>query len=292
MTLSSKKHNSDHLSGWDTLAKPRIESRREYGAGPASGQGIIAMYREIITRVIDERGGTLAKAMVLGATPEIRDIVLGTGVSLVSIDIHEQILHDMGELMEYKNHPNENLVIGNWLELPFDDERFDFILGDGITNNVFVNEHNKLFSEINRVLKPAGYVLLRDVVRQESHPRRQIKKIIEVAHNERWHKYDLWMELYCYNSDCGYNREGQFVDMNEIAGKFEKEFYGRGIFTDEEEQYIKKFMNGTVKSTFVEEVEWTKRFSEYFELVSVDHPDDFKYCESFKFFLGKKKRHS
>ena len=53
--------------------------------------------------------------------------------------------------MRYKDSKNEKRVIGNWLEIPFENDSFDFVWGDGISNNIYFKEHSKLFSEINRV---------------------------------------------------------------------------------------------------------------------------------------------
>lgn len=276
------------MSGWDTAAEPRIRSRQEYGVGPAAGPNIYRRYKVTIAKVLSKQGKS-ARVLLLGATPELRDLVLDYNVQLVSLDVVPKILEDMSTLMKHKNDVHEVRVIGDWRDMPFAEKEFDFILGDGITNNIIVSDHDQLWKEFARVLKDDGYILLRDSVAQPLHQRHSIGEIINTAHRKKWHKYDLWFEIYFYSSDGGFQSDKQYIDMRVTQQKLERNFYGKEIFTSEEEEYMKKFTQGSVKTTFVAERVLLQNLKKYFKLIEVYQEDDYRYCESFKFFLGQKK---
>lgn len=132
---------------WDALgptAKPSLEE--------------IELYQAIT--LIELSNKENAKAIILGSTPELRDMCsLHFGDKLESVtcvDITDDMYQAMSKLVSVKN-PKEKFVHGNWLELAnnFEGESVDIIFGDHIVSNVGGQE-KKLFSEISRVLKSDG----------------------------------------------------------------------------------------------------------------------------------------
>lgn len=273
-------------SGWENVVKPRMKSRSQYGARPASGPNIYKTYQEIFNNNISNI--TSPSVLVLGSTPELRDLILEKNIQLTTIDLNHDIIDGMRQNMVHQNHPKETTVIGNWLNMPLKKESFDFIMGDGISNNIITKDHHKLFSEINRVLKKDSKVLLRDSALINNHPRQTVQQIIQQAHREKWHKYDLFFEIYVYSSDGGYDPKQQVVDMSLIEQKLINEIYPKKILTKKEEFYLRQFMSGQVKSTFIHEKQWLKNFRQHFNQVEIFKANDYKFCDYFKFFLGTK----
>lgn len=276
------------MKDWETIAAPRAKRRSEYPASPAAGPGIIGAYRALFERA--SQGKQNAVAMVLGATPELRDLALEHGCLLISVEVNEKIMREMTALMTHANDPRERVIIGDWLKNPAEDNAVDVVMGDGIGNNVPYAEFPRLFSEIARVLKPGGYCILRDALLDPARPRHTIKDTIAYAHQMRLHKYDLFMEIYFYTTDGGYDAAQKFLRMEAVQKKLEAEVYGKGLLTPEEEEHLKTFMSGSVTSTAVTEQEYRESMAKFFDPVEVVKAEGFRFCEFFKFFYGRAKK--
>lgn len=283
--MSKKEWDSDYAS----IIKPRIEKRSRYGSGPASGKGILSKYHDYYD--IANRGIKEPKVLFLGATPELRDCALSKGARVFAIDINKNSLEAMADLMTNRGSKKETTIVGNWLEMQFEDNYFDFVWGDGVTNNVLFAEYEKLFSEISRVLKPSGHLLLRDVLLDPKEATMSVKDAIVWVHKNKMHHFDLFFKLYFYSTDTTHiDKEKYLVDMAKITDYMEKNIYGRSILTKKEEEYLKDFMTGTVKSTFVPYYMWLAKFKKYFDLIEIGKVDDFHFCKYFNFFFAKVKK--
>lgn len=100
------------------------------------------------------------KALVLGATPELRDALFDLGYQVFCIDINLDMFLAMNELMKNKN-PNEVLIKANWLSNPLAENFFDVVLGDAVLPNIPWIERKNFLIEIKRLLKPKGIFLTR-----------------------------------------------------------------------------------------------------------------------------------
>ncbi|MBU4369279.1 class I SAM-dependent methyltransferase [Patescibacteria group bacterium] len=98
------------------------------------------------------------RTLVLGATPEIRDVLAGLKAEVSIIDINMEMILAMTELTKIKN-PKEIIVKGNWTNMPFPSGYFDVVLGDLVWGNVPIFLQNKFLKEVKRVLKPNGYFI-------------------------------------------------------------------------------------------------------------------------------------
>jgi len=118
----------------------------------------VEKYREWLGNL--NKGRKPLKALVLGATPELRDALSDFGYKVYSIDINLDMLLAMDELLKSKN-PDEVIIKANWLDNPLPDRFFDVVVGDAVLPNVPWNERNHLLSEVKRVLKPDGVFITR-----------------------------------------------------------------------------------------------------------------------------------
>lgn len=100
------------------------------------------------------------KALVLGATPELRDVLFELGYQVYCIDINLDMFLAMDELMDKKN-PGEVLIKANWLKNPLAGAFFDVILGDAVLPNIPWDQRKNFLIEIKRLLKPKGIFLTR-----------------------------------------------------------------------------------------------------------------------------------
>jgi SAM-dependent methyltransferase len=95
------------------------------------------------------------KALVLGSTPEFRDLLAKYCVDTTVADINPDSIKAMTSLMNLKN-PNETVIISDWLTMPLENNTFDFVLSDSAQDNIKFEEFEAFFEKIAQVLKPEG----------------------------------------------------------------------------------------------------------------------------------------
>lgn len=118
------------------------------------------------------------KALVLGATPELRDALFELGYRAYSIDINPEMILAMNDLLKTKN-PNEVVIKANWLDNPLAGNYFDVVLGDAVLPNLPWNERMNLLAEVKRLLKPEGVFLTRAFCVPDKKPFASVDAILE-----------------------------------------------------------------------------------------------------------------
>lgn len=118
----------------------------------------VTTYKAWLTQITGNKEGL--RGLVLGATPELRDILNQKYFKTHAIDINMEMIISLSNLVEHKN-PDEVLVKANWLENPLQDNYFDVVLGDAVFPNIPWEKRAQFYNEITRILKPNGYFLNR-----------------------------------------------------------------------------------------------------------------------------------
>jgi len=114
--------------------------------------------RKIFCKFIKKVKGA-KKALVLGATPAVRDSLAKFDIEVTLLDASKDIIKGMDQLITHNK--KENKIEGNWLKMPFEDNSFDIVMGDLIIGNLNAENQQKFLREVKRVLKPKGYLIHR-----------------------------------------------------------------------------------------------------------------------------------
>lgn len=92
--------------------------------------------------------------LLLGVTPEY----YGLSDNLIAVDNNESIIKGVWP----GNRNGRHAVQGDWLQLPFKANTFDAVMGDGSLSVMhYPLSYELLFSQLKRVLKQGGTLLLR-----------------------------------------------------------------------------------------------------------------------------------
>jgi len=150
--MPKKKFEQQMKQSWSDIA----EKWKQYGypAKPSSKE--VNFFRSKIKDLFGHRKEKDIRALVLGATPEFRDLLSECEINTTLIDNNLNSVKAMTSLMKKKVF-KEEVVIGNWLKMPFPENSFDFVLSDSAQDNVKFKDFNKFFDNIFRILKPNGY---------------------------------------------------------------------------------------------------------------------------------------
>ncbi len=277
------------LTEWKgKIANQRTKNRSQYPAAPSASKDVLNLYKELLIKAVGKKKDF--RACVLGATPELRDLVLKHKGQLTTIDLSLEMMEKCTPLKKYDNNNREVIVVGDWLENPLADNYFDVVLGDGISNNIAFKDQNKLFKKLNLLLKKNGRLILREGARN---PKRSQQSIEEINHdftsnNKHW--FDILFNLYFYSD----------ISKKTFDKKTYKSYLGK-LFKEIEQAYIKErlskktvkalwWFQSTMTHTFMPQPLLEKFISKHFTLLSTKQSQDFDFTnDTMTFYFAKPK---
>lgn len=282
-----KTHSERKIQEWQGRhAQQRTIDRTHYPMAPSAGKGIIFNYKKLLKKAI--RGKTQFKACVLGATPELRDMVLELGGNLTTIDISLEMILKCTPLMKYKNSSKETIIKGDWLDNPLQAHYFDVVLGDGVSTNIHFNDQDRFFKEIKRMLKPQGFFILRDVSINPDRKRYSIEEIDKAFRNGDIHWFDMLFNLYFYSpitNKC-YDKETHMGYMEKLFREIEYAHQKKKLSTKAFEALW--WFKGKLIHTFFIKQDFRKLINTYFQLLPVSQAKDYTFTQdTVLFYLGK-----
>jgi len=102
------------------------------------------------------------KVMILGSTPELRDLIREQNISNpVIADFSIEMIKNNLLLCKKADGENEIWLKSDWLDLPLEKKYFDCILGDLVIGQFISRDQPKLISKIAELLKPGGVFITR-----------------------------------------------------------------------------------------------------------------------------------
>lgn len=117
--------------------------------------------------IVHRRTTRAIERMYIRPGEKVLDIGVGTGLALASypnharvtgIDLSEGMLRRARRRVQQDEMSWVNLVLGNALELPFEDQSFDHVLLSHVVT--VVSDPVKLIDETRRVTKPGGQIVI------------------------------------------------------------------------------------------------------------------------------------
>lgn len=109
------------------------------------------------------RSHTGKKLLILGSTPELRDLGFKNQLKVTCADINTDMLEGMKQLMQFPNN-SEELVKCDWLNMPFENNSFDLVFAEQSINIIEVEHFGEFLNEVKRVMKKEGKFVLKSIV--------------------------------------------------------------------------------------------------------------------------------
>jgi SAM-dependent methyltransferase len=288
--------NNTHKEKWAKMSYIWGLVRRP--GRPSSGD--LKNYRELVMSA-----GKYGNILILGSTPEIRDMFIdmnkeGIKINVTCIDMVEDMYNAMKNLMKGSS-TEEKFVNGNWLHLSnvLKESSFDIVIGDWVSVNVGP-DRAKFYEEIKKVLVPGGYFIERSgmiavetpkigknvdelysIVKKQSE---RVKKG-EISKDQAWNYFisTLMMSAYYLNDlnriDWG---DSYITEIREVEKLVQKN-------GDEVERYIFEKFNEVFGPTsgkywtILKRDEQEEIYKKYFSIVDIrisEDYDDVKVKES------------
>lgn len=270
-------------------ADQRTVGRSNYPASPAAGRGIMRIYERLLKQAI--KGKKSFRALVFGATPETRDLVLKYGGELTTIDISLEMILKCNALMSRAGNEKEIIVKGDWLNNPLPNNYYDIILGDGVSNNVALVDQDNFFREIRRLLKKNGFLILRDVILDSERPRRRVGEINQDFVDGRIHWFDVFFDLYFYSDFTPrvYNPTKARWFMSKLFAEIKKAYSQKRLSKRSFEALW--WFRGNLIHCFLPRPRLEGFISKYFKLLPIKQARDFRFTQdTMIFFFGEVKK--
>jgi len=235
----------------------------EFPARPTKNQ--LQLYENAISKTCTLH--KTPKVVVLGATPELRDLSIKHGCKVTAVSPGQTALAAMTHLMQYKNHPYNNAIVSSWLNMPLPDNAYNLALSDmALTGNPREN-HKPILQEVHRILKPGGFFFIRsfDMLEHE-------KKPDAFEPLRQWRTGEITANDFIYLSARTSLEENGNINQARNLMLF-KEYAQTGILTAEEIRYLKPYASkGTMSCPYRKDL--IKTFSKFFENITVQCAKD------------------
>ncbi len=134
--------------------------------------------RKSASRGREEKRGEAPAVLILGSTPEYRDVAyrfcLLYGAETMCVDMSADNYRAMTEFMKHTN-PKEHFLGENWLHVSYT-HQFDVVLSDAAISNVPLGHRGEFYEIIRKALKKDGRFITReDVLTKQLEERREQK---------------------------------------------------------------------------------------------------------------------
>jgi len=173
-----------------------------------------------------KKKGKKVKVLILGSTPEFRDIVLKRKLVPYVVDYHKDNYRAMGLLRKYKG--KEVHIHQDWRKLKLKD-KFDIVLAEASLNMLKKKEVPVVLKKVNDLLEDDGLFLNKTWPKYEK--KLTMDSIIKLYRKKYKRMGFKWaMSLYNYSFSCG---KGTSVNTKKELLRM-KELYEKGILTKAE----------------------------------------------------------
>lgn len=264
--------------------KKKLHFNPRYGKTetPSAHEFTLEKYYDLYSRSVE--GADKIRTLVLGATPELRDIVLSYGHELVTVDKDEEALAEKTKLMHYQNSPLEHILIKDWLKIDYPDNYFDVIIGDGVLTALQPAEQKKLLKLLKQILKPTGSLLLREEAKVAHNINFDPQDIVGQYRDGNYNIFDLFFGLRLHNKNYqAIDPKTQMIRLQDFLKKLDE--YGKNnIISPEELSQLKKIA-GELEHTLLSKTEIENILHHHFSPREITHDIGSGHLSPWYFFL-------
>jgi len=153
---------------WQRMTRPGRPSGRE-----------IEIYEDFGRPILKQKS---AKILILGATPELRDMLAKyKNEQVVLVDINMEMIVAMTSLMKKKQAAEKEIWIkSDWIGAPLPENYFDAIFADCVIHNVAQKSRSKFLNNIKNWLKPGGHFITRCETITPKHKRLSLSEFCKI----------------------------------------------------------------------------------------------------------------
>jgi len=214
-----KNWHRQHAKVWEIMPSP---------ARPSLGEVVI--FQKYLDSVQVGNRGKI-KVLILGSTPEFRDLCNGERYEVTCIDVNQPIYQAL-TLLQKKPNLKEHYICNNWLTFK-DKKKYNIILGDAVTAMFPLGLYPQFFENMNRHLTKSGLLAIR-VPYQDNRCKVPMKKVMQNYRNiYRSKEVHIYTATYNFLVMNYLNKEKSSVTLSSLGQKI-KDLYEHKILTKKE----------------------------------------------------------
>jgi SAM-dependent methyltransferase len=214
-----KNWHRQHAKVWEIMPSP---------ARPSLGE--VAIFQKYLDSLRIGKEGKI-KVLILGSTPEFRDLCNGERYEVICIDVNQPIYEAL-TLLQKKPNLKERYICDNWLTFK-DKKKYNIILGDAVTAMFPLGLYTQFFENMSQHLVKGGLLAIR-VPYQDNRFKVPIKKVMQNYRNiyksKNVHIYTATYNFLVMNY---LNKEKSSVTLSSLGQKIE-DLYEYKILTKKE----------------------------------------------------------
>ncbi|MBI4119410.1 MAG: class I SAM-dependent methyltransferase [Parcubacteria group bacterium] len=166
-------HDEKMKHYWNASALKLARKKREYSSPLMPSPGDAAECRAIL-----EKSGA-EKVLVLGSTPEYRDLLAKMGVkNYVVADFSMSMIENSLAFCKKADADNEIWLKADWISLPARNNYFDAIIGDLVMAQLLPEDQPRFLQRMFDLLKAGGSFIVRAHIMNEKNLSIDVKEII------------------------------------------------------------------------------------------------------------------
>ena len=236
---------------WLTVAKRLQEIPAPMHPWPSE----VKIYRQLTRRAL--RGVRSPRVLILGSTPEMRDIahnIVGSEVTCVDIDMN--MISAMGQLVKNHNKIKKEIWIkSNWVTVPLKEKYYDLILGEAVLGNVPRESWSTFLNHLKDLLRPGGYFISRVVANDlgDWHGK-TLEEVFDYASVQRLNFMELYFLLFYRIFGGKHILKMSNIDMYKTIQKFYNKNKQKYVLSN---KYVEGLLNKIAKYLPASPFQWS-----------------------------------
>jgi SAM-dependent methyltransferase len=253
---------------WRTVAK----RWQEIPAPMHPWQSEIKIYQRLAYQVL--KNVRNPRILILGATPEMRDIAHNIRNSEVTcVDIDMNMILAMGQLLKNPDKAKqETWIRSNWVTVPLLEGNYDLILGEAVLGNVGRELWPNFLNHLKNILRPNGHFITRIVAHDlgDWHGK-TLEEVFDYASAHRLNFMELYFLLFYRIFGGKHVLKMSNVDMYKTIQRFYNKNRKKYVLPD---KYVEGLLNKIAKYLPASPFQWSngpkrvaeKYLSRYFNI--------------------------
>lgn len=241
---------------WKTFEPPYIPSGAE-----------IEFWEKAVRKIAKRKN---CRALVIGVTPEIRDLLSKHKIEVILVDINPVMYKAMNKLIKLKN-PKEKFIKTNWLEMDkvLPKNYFDIVLSDSPHGNIRFSEFDKFNKNIHLILKRKGIFCLGAATVESRDKGISYETLIKIYKKDplKFKKFK-WQRYYVFKTGFKDKKVFDRKNFGFKEGIFDKkieEYFKKGKITKHDLEYL-RFNEGDYTGVFPTPAVFHKILRKYFKI--------------------------
>lgn len=220
--------------------------------------------RAILKRRVHEVGSEV-RVLILGSTPEFRDLVSSLGLVPTVVDHSRENYLSLGLLKASKDLP-EHFVQSDWLNYS-PDEPFDIILSEAAFNVVEAQASRELYRRCRDFLRPNGRLLAKNWVRPVGYTK-TLSELTSGYRNSAGHPYGFYSYACVPLMLYFYDYKNETIDLRGFEERCRRLFVSGSLYESEWKSIsVHKYENVNLRLYIPNEVDFLTHMEPLFSLL-------------------------